>query len=356
MKNNYYYDIENDITSNDFWCYIIIGGRNTGKTYSCLKSCYVNNRPFVFVKRTIEDIDLLCDKKNEDLDFDVSPFKSINRDIGSNVRALKVKKGVGGFYKCDPDNDNAPIGLPIGYIVSLSGVSKVKGFDLSDCDWIIFDEFIPQPWDRINRREGEQLMDLYKTVSRDREHRGRPALKLVCLANATKISNPVCNILEITDKLVDMQVNKSSYYKDEKRGIFVHQIKDNAAFMEEEAKSQIYRAMAGTDWGKMALQNDFAYDDFTAVKKSNLKGYIPLIGVKFKSKIYYIYEKEGSYYMTLAPARVDRIYNLKIENDQKAFYIDWLIDLQDASIENRLKFEQYTMYDLIMNYRSFFKL
>ena len=60
--------------------------------------------------------------------------------------------------------------------------------------------------------------------------------------------------------------------------------------------------------------------------------------------------------MTLAPARVNRTYNLKIENDQKAFFIDWVLDLQDASIENRLLFEQYTMYDLIMNYKQFFKV
>ena len=356
-KNNYYYDIENDITSDDYWCYIIIGGRNTGKTYSCLKSCYLNNRKFAFVKRTIEDIDLLCDYKKKDEtepDADFSPFKSINRDIGSNVRAYKIKKGIGGFYKCDEDGN--PLGLPIGYIVSLNGVSKVKGFDLAEVQWLIFDEFIPQPWDRINRREGEQLLDLYKTVSRDREHRGQPALKLVCLANATKISNPVCNILEITDKLVDMQVNKSAYFKDIDRGIYVHQIMDNEAFKEEEAKSQIYKAMASTDWGRMALNNEFGYDDFTAVKRSNLKGYIPMLGVRFKSKTYYIYNKEGQFYMTLAPAKVDRIYNLKIENDQKAFYIDWVLDLEEASINNRMIFEQYTMYDLIMNYKSFFKL
>lgn len=353
-KNFYYYDIDNDMTDNGYWCYIIIGGRNTGKTYSSLKSCYLNDRKFVFVKRTLEDVALLCDKKNEEIDFDISPFKSINRDIGSNVRALKVKKGIGGFYKCD--EDNIAIGQPIGYVVSLSGVSKVKGFDLSDCDWIIFDEFIPQPWDRINRKEGEQLMDLYKTVSRDREHRGKPALKLVCLANATKISNPVCNVLEITDKLVDMQVNHSSYFKDIDRGIFVHQIRDNEAFMEEEKKSQIYKAMAGTDWGKMALENDFAYDDFTAVKKSNLKGFIPMIAVIYKTKKYFIYNKEGLFYMTLAKANVQRTYNLKIENDQKAFFVDWVLDLQEASIDGRLMFEQYSMYDLIMNYKQFFKL
>ena len=60
--------------------------------------------------------------------------------------------------------------------------------------------------------------------------------------------------------------------------------------------------------------------------------------------------------MTLAPARVNRIYDLKVENDQKAFYIDWCLDLQDASINNRMKFEQYTMYDLIMNFKQFFKI
>ena len=49
MKNNYYYDVDNDVTNDDYWCYIIIGGRNTGKTYSSLKSCYLNKRKFVFI-------------------------------------------------------------------------------------------------------------------------------------------------------------------------------------------------------------------------------------------------------------------------------------------------------------------
>ena len=359
-KEFYYYDIENDLSGIDdflFWCFIIIGGRNTGKTYSCLKSCYVIKRHFVFVKRTNEDIDLLCERrksKEDSIDYDLSPFKSINRDLGCNVRAFKLKEGIGGFYECDKDNN--PIGKPLGYIVSLNSVSKVKGFDMSECEWIIFDEFIPQPWERVDRKEGEKLMDLYKTVSRDREHRGLPPLKLICLANATKISNPVCNILEITDKLVDMQVGKTSIFIDESRGIFVHQINDNTAFVEKEKQSLIYKAMASTEWGKMALSNEFAYDDFTAVKKSNLKGFMPLFAVKFKSKTYYIYNKEGIFYMTLAPAKVYRTYNLKIENDQKAFYIDKVIDLQEASIEGRVMFEQYTMYDLIMNYKSFFKI
>lgn len=355
-KNNYYYDIEDDLKEFiNFWCYIVIGGRNTGKTYSCLKSCYINERKFVFIKRTMEDVSLLCEHKGDkEFRFDLSPFKSINRDLHSNVRAFEIKKGLGGFYICN--EDDAPVGAPIGYIIALSAVSKYKGFDLSDCDWIIFDEFIPQPWDRINRKEGEQLMDLYKTVSRDREHRGKDALKLICLANATKISNPVCNILEITNKLVDMQNYGLNIFVDEDRGIFVHQIRDNKAFMDKEKQSQIYKAMGDTDWGRMALNNEFGYDDFSAVKKCNLKGFQPYSHFIYKNKNYYIYYKEGYYYVTLARCKGVRHYNLSIENDRKLFFLNIVRDIQEASIEGRVMFEQYTMYDLIMNYRDFFKL
>ena len=357
--DGYYYDIVNDLTKYpDNWIYIIVGGRNTGKTYSCLKECYTKHIPFVFVKRTIEDVEFLCNPKtkDEDIEFDASPFKPINRDLGCNVTAIKVKKGLGGFY--NTNDEGLPYGKPIGYIASLNGVSKIKGFDFSECKWVIFDEFIPQPWERINRREGEQLMDLYKTVSRDREHRGEEALKLICLANATKVSNPVCNILEITDQIVDMEVKREAVFEDEYRGIFVHRIIDNPKFLEKERQSKIYRAMEQTDWGQMALNNSFAYDDFTAIKKSNLKGYVPIVGVKFKSKAFYLYinSNNGRFYMTFAPARGIRVYNLKVENEQKAFYLDYVLDLQEHNIDGRMDFETYSMYDLIVNYKTFFKL
>ena len=351
--NDLYYHILTDLLLfPDAWAYFVYSKRGPGKTYSVLWLCYYSDIKFIYMKRTDKDVNLILSNRNDD--FDPSPYKDLKRDKGLKVVGEKIDDGIGGFYECDKDNN--PIGKPLGYIVSLNSVSKVKGFDMSECEWIIFDEFIPQPWERVDRKEGEKLMDLYKTVSRDREHRGLPPLKLICLANATKISNPVCNILEITDKLVDMQVGKTSIFIDESRGIFVHQINDNTAFVEKEKQSLIYKAMASTEWGKMALSNEFAYDDFTAVKKSNLKGFMPLFAVKFKSKTYYIYNKEGIFYMTLAPAKVYRTYNLKIENDQKAFYIDKVIDLQEASIEGRVMFEQYTMYDLIMNYKSFFKI
>lgn len=358
-KENYYYDVLEDIKNyNDAWLYIIIGGRNTGKTYSALKATLINKIKFVFVKRTIEDVDLLCAgggkigiKQNE-FGVDLSPFKSINRDMHTNIKAFSIKNGLGGFWVTD--EEGTPLGTPLGYLLSLSAVSKFKGFDLSECDWIIFDEFIPAPWERVNKKEGDQLLDLYKTVARDREHRGKEPLKLICLANATQVSNPITNTVELVDKLVDMQIKGIPADYDINRGIFVRMINDNKDFVEKEKETMIYKAMGGTAWGKMAFSNEFAYNDFTSVGKINLKNYIPVVGLEYKEKKYYIYQKEGKYYMTKSQNNKCKMYNLNTENSQKAFYIDYVIDLKNECVNGCMTFESYSMYDLIINYRKFF--
>ena len=61
-----YYDIREDLkTYPDAWCYVLVGGRNIGKTYSTLKAFYEDRKQTVFVKRTNEDIDLLFEKNFE---------------------------------------------------------------------------------------------------------------------------------------------------------------------------------------------------------------------------------------------------------------------------------------------------
>ena len=45
-----------------------------------------------------------------------------------------------------------------------------------------------------------------------------------------------------------------------------------------------------------------------------------------------------------------------IENEQKAFYIQHGIDLRTACIEERFKFQSYSMYDLIIHYKKIFNI
>ena len=49
-------------------------------------------------------------------------------------------------------------------------------------------------------------------------------------------------------------------------------------------------------------------------------------------------------------------FNLNRENEQKLFYSDYGIDLRLSCIEERMKFEKYSMYDLIVNYKKFFNV
>lgn len=362
MKNDIFYDIKDDLLKYPGCAlFFIMGGRGTGKTYSTLKYVYEEKKKFIFLKRTNRDVDLLCNslKKNKiDIigDIDISPFKSINRDIGSNVRAFKIYDGFGGFWNCNTDNE--PFGDCIGYIISFSMISKFKGFDLSDCEYIIFDEFIPLPYERINRNEGIALADLYRTVGRANNILNNKVLKLICLANATEISCPILNTFEVTDDIVNMRASGESELYLKERSIFIKLIPDINGFRELEEKNPIYKAMKNTKWAKMSLDNDFAYNDFSNVRKSSLKNMSCITRVKYNQKDFYIYlNYDGHYYMTFSKSNhYDEYYDLNRENDQKRFYYNEVIDLQNICIENMMNFESYEMYDIIMNYRDFFKI
>ena len=359
MKDNIYYELSEDLeTFPDPWCYLIIGGRNTGKTYGALTHFLDEGETIVFIKRNNNDIDTLCagnqlGKKAAEYEIDLSPYKPINRDRGTHIKAFKIKDGLGAFYKIN--EEGCASGSPIAYLVSLFAVSKIKGFDLSECCAIVFDEFIPQPWDRIQRKEGEQLMDLYKTVSRDRVERGKPELKLICLANAVNVYNPTMEILELTDQVTDMVSKDQEVFRDPDRGIFIRLLKTPEKMKKKEQETGLYKSMKDTNWGRMAFENEFGYNDFSRIKRTALKGFRPVCSLTYKVKTWYVYVNEsGNYYMTASAAKCEKTYNLNTETGAKCFYYDYVIDLLNAAIEDRMYFEKYGMYDLIMNYKKRF--
>lgn len=359
MKNDIFYNIKDDLESHpETAIFIIIGGRSTGKTYSTLKYLYETGQKFIFMKRTNNDIKLMCNSlkgKEQGFQIDLSPFKAINKDLCTNVRAFRMFDGLGGFWNCDVDNN--PMGDPIGYILSLNAVNKFKGFDLSDCNYIVFDEFIPLPYERVDRNEGIELFDLYRTVGRANNIKYGTVLKLICLANSTTVSCPILNELELTDDLVQMNITGENILDIPERSIFVHRLEDRNGFRELELKNPIYKAMRGTKWYKMSLDNDFAYNDFSNVKRQSLKNMRCLYQIVYKQKSWYIYVGDGGYYMTYKKSNnAVFTYDLNLENDQKRFYLEADIDLRRECINGNMHFETYEMYDLIVNYKDFYKV
>lgn len=350
-----YYNIGEDLENYpENWAYIAYSGRNTGKTYSALYHMYINGYKFGFVKRTNDDVDILCkaDKGILDAKVNLSPWVPIMRDHPEiKVKTTKVMKGIGAFHKCDSDGD--PVGDPIGYVFSLNAISDIKGFNY-DADYLIFDEFIPKPWERVNRHEGDQLLDLYKTLDRDRIHRGLSPCKLICLANATQINNPVFSILEIVDLVAALDDQEAFHTSD--RGIFIRKVHEKG-FTEKEMEHPMYEALKDTQWGHMALDGSFAYNDFSLVKNISLKGASPYAALTYKKKNYYIYYKGGMYYATTSNFNKSvPHYDLDTESGRNRYWLDIGFALRIAAIDGKMLFKTYTLYDIIFNFKKIFSL
>lgn len=355
----YYFDIKDDLTKYpDCWLYAVWSGRNTGKTYSTLKFLYEEKHKFIFLKRTIEDVKLILSgsgkvgTKLSQYGADMSPFKAINRDTGSNVRAFGIYKGyLGGFWECNEKNE--PLFDPIGYILALNGISKVKGFDLSECDYIVFDEFIPSPWERADRNEGKQLLDLYMTVSRDREHRGKPPLKIIMLANPTEINCPVFQELEVADDAAVMDKAGEEYKV--VRGMLLHNIRMGQEFQETEEHMPALAAMAGTAWHDMTVGSGFSYNDLNMIGKANMKGFRCILEIIYRRFRWYAYQKDGKYYICKARGNPrDGSFDLNRDQEARRFWLEYGIDLRCEYIDGNVWFETYTMFDVIVNYKKFF--
>lgn len=354
---NKYYDIKDDIKLYpNCWCYIVYSKRGPGKTYSTLRLMIEKDATFVFIKRTNKDVDFMCaGSKKKQFTVDISPFKPLHRDLGEryNIKACKIDEGFAGFWRVNEEGEEC--GLPVGYIISLNAVKDIKGFDLSECDYIIFDEFIPKPWERVKRTEGDSLLDLYMTVQRDKKIRGKGEIKLICLANATSIANPLFKTMNLVDVAAEMNIKDVEYFFDEYRGIMMHQIISEEPDSDEE-KLGIQKAMEGTEWGLMAFGGKFGYNDFSSIGHINLKKYKPVVAFHYKTTKAYIYMKEGIYYACSAPNNKCRIFDLNKENEQKRFYLEYGIDLRSECIDGKLVVDKYSIYDIIINYRDYFKL
>lgn len=352
--NDGYYHLIDDLEAYpDAWLYVVWSKRGPGKTYSCLWHSLSSNIPIIYLKRTIEDVNLIT--SSNDYGFDPSPYYPINRDHGTNVKSKKIRDGVGGFWRFDEEG-NAD-GLPVAYVMSLNGAKKIKGFDLSRCDWMVLDEFIPQQGEIVRHAEGAMLLDLYMTVNRDRQKRGLPALKLILFANAEEISTPITNELDIIDYMADINNSGQTHLYIEDREILLHHITDDEVPITDAEKHGIFKGMQGTKWHDKAFGGSFANNDFSNVQRLSLKNMKPYIHLSTRMKDYYIYYSErGIYYMCSSRADCMFEFNLEKENDQKKFYTDYCIDLRNECIEGNMKFLKYSMYDLIMNYKKFYNV
>ena len=356
--NDGYYHFSKDVTEYpEADTFVVWSRRGPGKTYSFLRYMVETEQFFIYMKRTNDDVELLCTgSSNPDLKVDTDPFVPLNRDFGWNIKPHLIDKGIAGFYDCN--EEGKPVGAPIGLIVSLNRVAKIKGSDISKASWICFDEFVPQATEVVRKKEGETFLNFYMTVFRDKIKRGQN-LRLALFANSEEISTPVTNELEIVDDMAELSFRKQTHYLNRERSMLLHYItQKEIPLTPEELNSGIYRLMRGTAWAQKAFFGEFANNDFSNVKKMSIKNMQCLHHILYKGKDMYIYRRpsDGMYYMCSSQGPFSFDWDLSKENHQKLFFIEHGQELRVECIEDKMKFEKYTMYDLIMNYRKFFNV
>jgi len=213
------------------------------------------------------------------------------------------------------------------------------------------------PWEKRDGEECKAYHEWYDSAYvyfKSLEHlQNDPDFKI--FVNAENISTPITYELDIVDEMINLQASGKSHLYLEERGILLHRIIDDELPLAEEEESGIYKAMKNTPWGFKAFGGEFSNNDFSNVGKVKLKQYQPITGWTYNNKECYIYMKDGNYFFTDSRADV-KLYNLNHENDQKKFYYDWVLDLRVDCYEGRCTFKSYTFYDILMNYKSFFRL
>lgn len=312
----------------------VVGGRGTGKTYGALLDMLERREKFMFMRRSQTQLKEVCEEKTFKMEDDksvrvsLSPFKSIERNTGRKVTIEKISKDLYAFFS---ENEH------IGYGCCLNTLSNIRGFDASDINYLIFDEFIPLPGEMSKKDEGRMLMDAYETINRNRELEGREPLYLYCLANANDIDCSIMLDLELTEA-VEKMINKGKTFRvDGKRGYTFSLLKNNE-FAEAKANTALYRFTRGLKYNAMAFENKFAYDDFSNISSRNIKEYIPVYNVG--DYYFYQHKSRSEYYITMCRMKPIESYP-DSEYGHEQFRQKHGRELYGAYMNNQIIFETY---------------
>ena len=320
---------------------IIVGGRGGGKTYGALETSIEDGIKFMFMRRRQMQVDIISNP-------DFSPIKPVARNNGWNITMVKLPHTkISAFvpYELDENQKQIITGPPYGYTCALSTFSNLRGFDASEVDITIFDEFIPEKGERPLKDEADTLFNAYESLNRNRELQGMPPMQLVCLSNANDQTAPVLERLRLIPVIDRMRKRGQELYTDAERGLCLLMLRDSP-ISAKKADTALYRLTAGSDFAEMALANDFSYEDRVGIISRPLTEYKPLfcVGEVFvyrhkSAKLYY-----ATPHKTGTPS--DYLTNetglLKLRQDYGFLW--------DAYISGRFEFEDLFIKILLTKY------
>ena len=234
----------------------ILGGRATGKTFGSILTAIEDNKIFMLMRRTQAQADLIAKP-----DFSpVNPVLDYMGRVGKVESATRYNGVI--FSAPSPDSEEWTLH---GYTAALSTFSNLRGFSGESIEELILDEYIPELHERPIKAEADAFFNVYESINRNREFTGKDPLQVLLLSNSNSLASPIMSALGLVKVLERMEKNEQSEYINRERGIAIFLL-NYSPISEQKRKTALYKATAGTDFSRMALDNDFAYDDMTDVK------------------------------------------------------------------------------------------
>lgn len=307
----------------------IIGGRGTGKTYGALRYALDSDLPFILMRRTQAQADLISRTE-------FSPLEPVVRDMGLQQTVKALSKYNGGIYVHSPEDPEDDPGRMVGWTAALSTFSNLRGFDASDIQLIVYDECIPETHERPLKNEGDALLNVYETVNRNRELSGRDPVTMLLLSNANRLDSPILDALGLVPVLEKMLKCGKEEHIDRERGVALF-LPFRSRISREKADTALYRAARSGTYAEMALANQFAYDDMSDVRPQKLTGW----KLRMQLGPLFIYSKAEQWYITMHGAGTPALRYEWTDNDRKRFIRDFPSSYTRL-IDHRILFEDYS--------------
>lgn len=315
---------------------VLVGGRAIGKTYGIIDHCIKNNIKFIYMRRNQAMIDQLSTDA-------LNPIKPVCEDQGKVCGVKKQGKYITRLLAAEGD---ISAGSDVGIMVALSTFANLRGFDASEFEVLIFDEFIPQENEKKQKGEGLSFLNAIETISRNRELQNKKPILTFLLTNSNSLNSDILISLNLFDNLLFMQTAEKEIVTDDSRGLRI--IRPRSKISELKKKTTLYQFAGEGDFSNMAIDNQFTLPDIQ-IKPINIRGWRPIAVIEQLSIC--IYKKDRRYYIAAhisgAPKDhyiFDKKGLVRFEREQHDFI--------RAISENRAYFQNVKLFYLLNNYLS----
>lgn len=301
---------------------IIIGGRGIGKTYSALSFMMEQEQPFIYLRNT--DVQM-----QESSTTFGNPFKRLNRDKNRYYEMVSERRH---YLIQDKPPEQDP--LLVGYGAALSTFSNLRGVDLSDCGWCVFDEFIERR--SLSFKQFDAFAGFYETVNRNREIQGEEPFRVILLSNSQTLQNDILAGYGLITKITEMIKNGERIYSS--GALYLELPSVEISTLKKETAN--YKLISGSAAAREALENEFVYDSMRGVGRRPLQEYRPLCIASGErgSVAYYKHKSDGSIYVCQTPSWSCKLYD---KDQYMLFMKEYGLQLREYAIRGKMTYENY---------------